>query len=50
LECLKEFQIENSTYGTSHSQSISSRITSALEAAVKTRERALADFERAKSN
>lgn len=50
LECLEEFQIENSTYGTSHSQSISSRIISALESAVKTRARAIADFERAKSN
>lgn len=50
LECLTEFQIENSIQGLGHSRNMSSRITSALEGAVKTREHALADFERAKAN
>lgn len=49
LECLKEFQIENSIHELSHSQSISSRIESALEQANKIRERSEADFRKEKA-
>lgn len=49
LECLTEFQIQDSIYGRGHSQSISSRIKSALEQAVKTREYAAADFAKARA-
>ncbi|WP_337017766.1 hypothetical protein [Leclercia sp. AS011] len=50
LECLKEFQLEESAYGIGHSQSISSRIKSALERAIKAREHAETDFKRVRAN
>ncbi|MGG6137469.1 hypothetical protein ACQV2E_16585 [Pantoea allii] len=50
LECLKEFKIENSVYGIGHSKNFSSQIASALDGAIKTRERSLADFEKIKKN
>ncbi|MCH4197522.1 MAG: hypothetical protein LKJ78_21620 [Serratia liquefaciens] len=49
LECLVEFEIDQSDDGFHQNGTLSERITKALEMAIKTRERCYADFEKAKA-